>query len=277
MSLMLKLLATTLLVGSLAHAYSASDRVEDFLSGEFEGNPNISSVDVKIDEIVPLNELKGWNAYIIKVDATLKKDPKNKIKQKMIWFSNGTIVTKELTSMISGESLVDSVKPDFKEKYYKKENLICGNANAKHKVVIFSDPLCPFCRSLVPGAIRDMKKEPSKFAVYYYHFPLPRLHPAAVPLVKAAVAAEQKGFEDVVLKLYSVAINSKEKDINKVLAAFNKAVGSNIKPSDLEKKEVLDQVKYDLDVADNVMVGGTPTVFFDNKIDKTKKKYQKIK
>lgn len=275
---MLKLLTIALLLSSFANAApSTSDKVEDYLSDKFGANPNLKSVDVKIDDIVKLKELKGWNAYIVDIEAVLKKKPVPKIKEKMIWFSNGEIITKELNSLISKESLTDSVKPSFKKKYYKKENLIYGNENAQHRVVIFSDPLCPYCRSLVPSALEEMRKRPKKFAVYYYHFPLPRLHPAAVPIVKAAVAAEQQGYKDVVLKMYSIKIDAKEQDATKVLEVFNKAVGSKITPADLLKPEVIKQIKYDEEIARNVMVAGTPTLYFDDKVDKTKKKYKKVK
>jgi len=277
MLLMLRLLAITLLLSSFAYANAASDKVEDFLSDKFEENPKLDSVSVDIDDVIPLKELKGWNAYIVSVHAKLKNKPKSIIKQKMIWFSNGEVITKELSDMQSGQSYTDMVKPKFKEIYYKKENLIYGNANATHKVAIFSDPLCPFCKSYVPAAIKEMKKFPKKFAIYYYHFPLDRLHPASVHLVKAAVAAELKGVRDVVLKLYTVKVNAHEKDIRKILAAFNKAVGTNITVKDLHSPAVLKQVNFDLDIANNVMIAGTPTVYLDGINDRTKQKYKKVK
>jgi len=277
MSLMLKLLSITLLLSSFVYADSVSDKIADFLDDEFSENPKLKSVDVEVEDVIPLKQLKGWNAYIINVKATLKSQPKKEIQQKMIWFSDGRIITKELTDMIGGDSLTDLVKPSFKPEYYKDENLIYGNKDAKYKVAIFSDPLCPFCRGYVPGAIKDMKKEPQKFAVYYYHFPLERLHPAAVHLVKMAAAAEQKGVKDVVLKLYNVQINPREKDVKKILKAFNKAVGTNLTLKDINTKAVLQQVNSDYDIANNVMVGGTPTVYFDGKVDNTKKKYKKVK
>jgi thiol:disulfide interchange protein DsbC len=277
MSLMLKLLATTLLLSSVVFAQSVSEKVEDFLDEKFSENPRLKSVDVKVSDVMPLKDLKGWNSFIVDVTAVLKNKPKETIRQKMVWFSNGSIITKELIKMSSGESITDLVKPDFKASYYKKENLIYGNANAKHKVAIFSDPLCPFCRGFVPGAIKDMKKEPNKFAVYYYHFPLQRLHPAAVVLVQAAAAAEQKGIKDVILKLYNVQINAKETDVEKILAAFNKAVGSKITVDDLRSKKVREQVRFDMDVANNLLVGGTPTLYLDDKVDQTKKKYKNVK
>jgi len=277
MSLMLKLLSTTLLLSSFLYASSVSDKVEDFLDDKFSENPRLKSVDVKVSDVVPLKELKGWDAYIVDVEAYLKSQPKHLIKQRMIWFSNGQMITKELTDMQTGESLTDVVKPSFKEDYYTKENLVSGNPHAKHKVAIFSDPLCPFCKGFVPGALADMKKDPNKFAVYYYHFPLERLHPASVTLVKAAVAAELQGHKNVVEKLYKVEINPQERDEKKILKAFNKAEGTHITLQDLKNPAVAKQLKHDMEIANTVMVGGTPTLYLDGKVDKTKKKYLKVK
>ena len=277
MSLMLKLLATTLLLSSFAYAQNTSKKIEAYLNEEFGENPRLKSVDAKVSDVVPLSDLKGWNAYILDVSAVLKDKPKETVTQKMIWFSDGTIITKELTNMKTGENLIDLVKPDFKPAYYAKANLIYGNANAKHKVAIFSDPLCPFCRNFVPGAINEMKADPKKFAIYYYHFPLARLHPAAVILVQAAAAAEHKGVKDVVLKLYNVQIDAQETNVEKVLEAFNKAVGTKISIADLQNPAVQKMLQFDQEVANNLMVGGTPTLYLDDKVDHTKKKYKSVK
>jgi len=278
MSLMLKLLTITLLSSSLLLSASTNEKIEEFLEEQFSGNEALSAIDVEIVDVVKLDKLEGWSAYIVSVQANMKQQKKSKkIKQRMIWFSNGNTITRELTDLNSGESFVDLVKPDFKPSQYKKENLIYGNANAKHKVAIFSDPLCPFCRDFVPKAIQRMKKTPEMFAVYYYHFPLERIHPASVPLVQAAAAAELKGVKDVVLNLYKVEIDPREKDVKKILAAFNKTMKTNLTLADLGKKEVLLHLNSDMDVAENLMVNGTPTLYLDDKIDKTKRKYEKVK
>jgi len=275
MSLMLKLLSTTLLLGSLAYATTTSEKIEDFLNDEFDDNPRLSSVDVKVDTVVPLKDLKGWSGYIVDVKAHIKGQ-KKEIKQKMIWFSNGVMITKDLTNMDTGVNMIEVVKPPFKQSYYKKENLIYGNTDAKHKVVLFSDPLCPFCRGFIPGAIKEMKKDPKKFAIYYYHLPLARIHPASVTLVKAAAAAEAQGVKDVVLKLYNIKLNPREKDVKKILTAFNKAVGTHITQKDIQSQKVLQHVASDMEVAQNLLVGGTPTVYLDGKLDNTKKKYKTV-
>jgi len=278
MSLMLKLLTITLLSSSLLFSSATNAEIEEFLKEQFSGNKSLSSIEVKVVEVMKLDRLKGWDAFIVSVEANAKQQNKSrKVKQRMIWFSNGDAVTRDLIDLQTGESFIDLVKPDFKPEYYKKENLIYGNANAKHKVAIFSDPLCPFCRSFVPAAIEKMKKRPDTFAIYYYHFPLERIHPAAVPLVQAAVAAELKGAKDVVLNLYKVEVDPREKNIQKILSAFNKTMKTNIKVADLSKREVLLHLNSDMDVAENLMVGGTPTLYFDDKVDNTKRKFETVK
>jgi len=278
MSLMLKLLAITVLSSSLLFSSATNAEVEEFLKEQFSGNKGLSSIDVKVIEVMKLDRLKGWDAFIVSIEANIKQQNKlKKVKQRMIWFSNGDAITRDLIDLQTGESFIDLVKPEFKPEYYKKENLIYGNVNAKHKVAIFSDPLCPFCRSFVPAAIEKMKKRPGTFAIYYYHFPLERIHPAAVPLVQAAVAAELKGVKDVVLNLYKVEVDPREKNIQKILSAFNKVMKSNIKVADLNKREVLMHLNSDMDIAENLMVGGTPTLYFDGKVDKTKRKHEMVK
>lgn len=278
MSLMLKLLITTLLLSSTLFATDVEKTVEKFLKKSFKSNRNIVSLKVEILEKIAVTKLEGWDAFIVSIDATLKAKPKNRqVKQKMIWFSNGSLITQDLVDMKSGNSLKDLVAPTFKPEHYKKENLIYGNIDAEHKVAIFSDPLCPFCRTFVPRVVNEMRKQPKKFAIYYYHLPLTSLHPSAVALVKAAIVAELQGRKDVILDFYKVKVNSREKDVKKILAAFNKTMKTDIKPSDINSTEVIKHYKSDIEISEALMVIGTPTMFFDGKIDKSKNKYKEVK
>lgn len=275
MLLMLKSLVIALLISSSLQANITNKEVENFLIKSFSNNKSIKSIKIKVMSKTDVKSMKGWQALIVEVNAILKKDDR-KIKQKMVWFSNGVVMTQDLINLKTGNSLKDLVTPIFKDEYYKKSNLIYGNPDAKHKVVIFSDPLCPFCRSFVPNAIKFMKKEPNKFAVYYFHFPLPSLHPAAVELVKAAYVAQMQGEKNVILNLYKVKLdNPKERNVSKILKAFNKTFNTNIKESDINTKYVQEHYAADLMIADKLMVQGTPTMFLDGKVDKTKKKYLK--
>ena len=277
MSLMSKLLTTTLLLSSLLNASTTSKQVEKYLDNEFGDNPRISKLDIKVIQETPLKELKGWSTYIVDINAVLKDKPGETIKQKMIWFSNGIVITKELANIKTSESYTDMVKPDFQRSYYSEANLISGNKNSKHRVAIFSDPLCPFCKDFAPKAINYMKKQPEKFAVYYYHYPILRIHPASAIVIRAAVVAENKGVKDVSAKMYNIKIDPREKDVAKILTAFNKVVGSNVTQIELQTKKVSAHIAHDQEIAKNVFVNGTPTIYVDDKIDKTRKLYKTIK
>ena len=214
MSLMLKLLTITLLLSSLVKADVVGKKIENFLEKTYGANPSVKSLTVKMTSKTKVKNKKNWTAYFMEISAVLKDN--RKVKQQMVWFSNGEIFSKELFDVKTETPMSDYVAIEFKDEYYKKENLIYGNKNARNKIVIFSDPLCPFCRSFVPKVINEMKKEPDRYAIYYYHLPLESLHPAAVNLVKAAVALEMKGGKNVVLNLYKVNVDAKEKDAKKI-------------------------------------------------------------
>ncbi|MDA7817549.1 caspase family protein [Sulfurimonas sp.] len=246
--------------------------VKNFLKKQLLLNKQISNIKVDILNKVNIDNMKPWKAYVTNIKAILQDN--RDIEQTMMYFSNGKVVIDNLIDPETGKSYKDLLSPSFKKEYYKKENLIYGNENAKHKVAIFSDPLCPFCRGFVPTAINFMKKDPESFALYYYHKPLPSLHPASVLLVKAAIALELKGGKDVVLNLYKVKVDAKETSINKILREFNKVMNSSIKESDLTKKSIMNQYNSDLNIASALMVQGTPTVFLDGILDKTKVKYK---
>jgi len=277
MSLMLKLLATTLLLSSFLYANTTSQKVEQFLEDQFEDNPRIIKLDVKVVEVKPLESLKGWNTYIVAVEAVLKDKPKETFKEQMIWFSNGEVITKTINDLSTGDSYTEMVKPNFQEEYYTKENLVSGNVNAKHKIAIFSDPLCPFCTDFAPAALKYMQKYPKTFAVYYFHYPILRIHPASAIIVRAAVVAERKGVKNVAINMYKTKVNPREKDVEKILKAFNKAVGSSVTQKEALSASVNKHVMNDLEIARKVFVGGTPTIYVDGKIDKTRKLYKSMK
>ncbi|MDD2781391.1 DsbA family protein [Sulfuricurvum sp.] len=276
MSLMPKLSTILLLSASL---FGASDaEVVSFLKKGIAGNPNVSNLQIEINSKKSLPAMNDWQVYFVTIEADVKQgNESRRINQKSTYFVNGNIIAPELVNLKSGERYNDMVAPDFSNSFYSKENLVSGEANATHKVAIFSDPLCPFCRRYVPEALAYMEKYPKTFAVYYYHLPLAGLHPAAVTLTKAAIVAEQNGTKDAVLKLYKVDINGNEKDEKKILSAFNKVFGTKIDSEDIRRTSVVKQFEFDQKVAQSMMVAGTPTVFFNGQKDSSKNKYKEIK
>ena len=276
MSLMQKLLVTIIALGSILSANEA--QVKSFLQKGIGSNPNIVSLDISVIDQIPLEKPKGWEAYIIQLKGTAKMGAQTKpISQRTIYFVGDGLIASDLYDLKSGQKLNSSISPAFKDKYYDAEHKLFGDTDAAHKVVIFSDPLCPFCRSYVPKALTYMKKYPRTFEVYYYHFPLSSLHPAAVPLVKAAFVAEQNGVANVVENLYKVTVDGREKNVQKVLNAFNTVQGTKVSLSDISNPSIEAKYKHTMDVAEEHLVNGTPSVFFDGKKDASKMQYAAAK
>ena len=277
MSLMSKLLITILSLSSLV--FASDKQVIDFLQKGIGSNPNILSLDIKVVSKIPLSKPKGWEAYIVQMNGEAKAGgtKTQKISQRSIYFVGDGAITSDLFDLATGQKLSDSVSPKFNAKYYDDAHLLFGNKNAAHKVVIFSDPLCPFCRTFVPTALTYMKKYPKTFAVYYYHFPLASLHPAAVTLVEAAFVAEAQGRKGIVEGLYTVKVDGREPNKQKIIDAFNKTQNTNIKLHELNNKSVKQHFAYDMNAAQEHLVNGTPTVFFDGVKDKTKTTYKNVK
>jgi len=276
MSLMSKLSAIALLSSSLLATTEAE--VVKFLENSIGKNPNVKELNIKIVEKKKLDKPKGWDAFIVNLEGKVKQgNGERPISQRMIYFANDGIITTELIDMKTGDRLNSKMGPKFSSEYYSKANLIYGNEDAKHKVAIFSDPLCPFCRRFVPEAINYMKQYPETFAVYYYHLPLVSLHPAAVALTKAAIAAELKGHKNVTLDMYKVEVGGKEPDQKKIVDEFNKVLGTKLTVADIHTPAVEKHAKHDMDIAKKMMVNGTPTVFFDGEKDGSKRRYKEVK
>ena len=271
-----KLLATLLLC---ANVFAASDaEVLAYLKKGIASNPNVSNLEVNVNSKKAVPGMSGWQAYFVAIDADVKQgNESHHINQNGTYFVSGDTLATELVNIKTGERYNDTMAPDFPAQFYVKNNLISGSINAKYKVVIFSDPLCPFCRRYVPEALSYMQKYPAIFGVYYFHFPLPTLHPAAVTLTKAAIAAEQADMDNVTQRLYTVDVNANEKDEGKILDAFNKTFKTKLVLADIRRTSVIKQFESDQKVAQIAMVSGTPTIFFDGKKDSTKNKYKEIK
>ncbi len=235
--------------------------VLDYEKKRVSQNPNVKVKDIKINTKKEL-ALAGWTGYILDIDAVVQG---KEIKAKDFLFTNGTHIAPELIDMKTMQSLKDSLFPNLTEKYYNKSNFIAGNEKAKNKIVLFSDPLCPFCMDYIPTVIAEVNKNKENIALYYYAFPLTQIHPASLPLSKIIEVAHNKGVADIITKAYtadwSKYFDEKDTDEAKILEAFNKEFGTNIKIEELNKKELNDKIAKDISMGDDVMVSGTPTIY----------------
>lgn len=266
-----KVLSLSILLASAV--YANDNMVIEFEKQRISQNPNVKVNDIKIStkKDIPVT---GWTGYILDVSANVQgKD----INAKDILFSNGKYITMDFIDPKNGKSLKDLMTPNLSNKYYDKSKLIAGNENAKNKLVVFSDPLCPFCMDYVPDVIKYVQKNADSIALYYYHFPLTRIHPAALPLSKIIEVAKEKGMKDIELKVYEADwekyFTSKTTDEKKILEAFNKEFNSNIKIEEIQSKKINEALEKSINMGEDVMVQGTPTIFVNGVKDNTKEEY----
>ena len=270
-----KLLSTTLLLSVSLYANNDNSVIE-FEKSRVSQNPNVTIKEVSINTKKEI-PLPGWNGYILDVKVNVQgKD----VNAKDILFSDGKYISLDLIDSTTGKSLKDLVTPNLTDKYHDKTKLIAGNADAKDKIVIFSDPLCPYCIDYVPEVIKHVKKNSDSIALYYYHFPLSTIHPAATVLVKLIDIAKHKGIKDVELKTYQIDwekyFDVKSTDEKVILDAFNKEFKTDIKSEELAKAEIGKSIDSDISMGEDVMVQGTPTIFVNKVKDSTRLKYEDL-
>ncbi len=274
MSLMSKLLKSTLI---LTVALSADTPDNETLLKYVKKNVvKNSQVDVKgisILEEKKHKDLPGWNVLLTTIDL---KYQKKEMHAPEIMFVKDGLVTGHLVNLKTGKDYRNEIKPTVPKSMYNDAHLLFGNKNAKHKILIFSDPQCPFCQEEVPEIFKEAKENPDKLAIYYYHLPLLRIHPVSDVLTRVMHVAQHEGKADMVYKIYSLKIKPDETDVKKILAAVKKHANYVVTPEQIDTKEVKDAIKADADAAGRMMVSGTPTIYIDGEWDKTRKRYKKL-
>lgn len=264
-----------------AKSLPIDDFVLNYEKRKLQQNRAIRFYDIKIFFKKELPN--GWIGYLFDLDITHKE--KRFIAKDML-FTNGTEVVNQLQSL-DGVDYKRFMHPTLDERYYDNKYLIAGNINSKHKLVIFSEPLCPACVNVLPKYIKEVSTNPSILALFYIPMPL-SMHHTARDLVKASILAKEEGIKNVSLKLYQATSKIyqtnplqpfdpyQEKDSKKALDLFNQAVGTNITLEDISKEYLEDEVKKSLKLADEAMVNGTPTIFFDGEVDIFRNKHKPL-
>ncbi|OQX49885.1 MAG: hypothetical protein B5M46_03010 [Epsilonproteobacteria bacterium 4484_20] len=276
MSLMSKLLTSTLIA---TIALSASTQVDNkvllnYIKRNVVKNPQVDVKGIKVIEKKTHKDIPGWDIYLTLMQ--LKFQNKNIDAPEMIFVKDG-LATGHLVNLKTGRDYREEIKPTVPENLYDDAHLLMGDKNAKHKILIFSDPQCPFCQEVVPEIFEASKKNPKLMAVYYYHLPLMRIHPVSGILTRIMHVAQTEGRTDVVEKIYSLKIDPRETDMKKVIAAVKKHTGYDITEAKIKSREVTGSMEKDEKAAARMMVSGTPTVYIDGQWDKMRNGYKKLK
>lgn len=271
MSLMSKLLMITILITATAEARVSDGELISFFKRFILSKPSIKVESVELLEVVKIKDMDGWEAYMTVMNLEYQG---KKIAAPQTIFINGDLATPVLYNRTKKINYAKELRPKVPQSLYNDAHLLFGNKNAKHKVLVFSDPQCPFCMEIVPEIMKAAKEHPDTIALYYYHFPLIRLHPVSKVLVRIMHVAQELGRNDVVQKIYSLKIDPRETNVDKIIQAVKDHTGFPVTIGQINAPKVFDVVKKDEKAAERLMVSGTPTVFVDGKWDKMRDRYK---
>jgi len=270
-------IASLLLSSSLLASVEVDKKVLTFEKQRLSQNQGIQLKNIDINKKEALS-LKGWYGYVLNIQANVQG--RGLVSANDMVFTNGEAFTMELINMKTGRSFKEALMPKVTNSYYKKDHLIAGNENAKNKVVLFSDPLCPACQQSVPAIIKKVKENAKDVALYYYHFPLLTIHPAADALSRAMHIAKHKGVKNIEEKVYktdfSKYFNARQKNSKIILDGFNKTFKTNITLDEINNINTRNQISSDVKMGENVMVQGTPTIFVNGINDRNRSLFRAL-
>ncbi|HSR74206.1 MAG TPA: thioredoxin domain-containing protein [Sulfurovum sp.] len=275
MSLMSKLLMSTVAatVALSANTQPDNKQLVNYVKKSVVKNPEVIVKGVTVIESKTDEKLPGWTILLTTMDLEYQK---REIHAPEMMFVKDGLVTGHLVDLKTGNDYRDEIKPSVPQSYYNDDHLLFGNKDAAHKILIFSDPQCPFCQEVVPAIFKVSRENPEKIAVYYYHLPLLRIHPVSDILTRVMYVAQHEGKMDVVEKIYSLKIDPRETDMTKVLAAVKAHAGYSVTAEKVNAKEVREAMQADELAASKMMVSGTPTIYVDGEWDKMRNGYKKL-
>jgi thiol:disulfide interchange protein DsbC len=275
MSLMSKLLMSTIAATVTLSANAQPDEkvLLKYIKRNIVKNPQVKVKGITVLESKTDARLPGWTILLTNMHLEFQK---KEVNAPETMFIKDGLITGHLVNMKTGNDFRDEIKPSVPQSFYDDAHLVFGNKDAKHKVLIFSDPQCPFCQEIVPDIFNAAKENPSTLAIYYYHLPLLRIHPVSDILTRVMHIAQYEGKMDVLEKIYSLKIDPRETDMTKILAAVKSHAGYSVTAAQVNDKAVIDAVKKDVDDAGKMMVSGTPTIYIDGQWDKMRDGYKKL-
>ena len=216
----------------------------------------------------------GWHVYFLSLNVKMKM---GKVYRKrhlsQVVFAKGKKIAFSLKDK-KGQEYAKILKPTVPQSAYDKRHLLAGNANAQHKILLISDPFCPFCQEIVPPLITAVQKHPNLFALYSYQLPLVRIHPASAVVTKVMVLLHDEGKVEDYKKMYHLLVSEKERKESVVLKAIEKKIGRKFTHKDLMNTKIKEALAFDMAMKKRLFVTGTPTIFIDGVWDPTRMAYK---
>lgn len=258
-------LFSTSLYADVSHNQDTDEIAVQFVTKSlerFKGNPNVkfSNIGIKSRIIVP--EAKGMTGYIVKFNVS-EKDKTGHFLTKLITDSfyvteEGMITTEVFTS--EGRDMMVKLLPNVDyEQYYKTSHIVAGDINATNKILLFSDPFCPFCREAFPKIVKKVNADPKNYVLYMFEYPLSTIHPGSEMMIAAMMQAKDSG-QDITAQVY------RSKELEKLISnnswealakAIKKETGFQCNIEKL-KTDYFQKMLKEKQLGDNIAVSGTP-------------------
>jgi len=222
----------------------------------------------------PIQGTNGWTVYFLSLDVKVKMGKVYRKKNvAQVVFGKGKKIAFSLKDN-NGKDYAKLLKPLVPSHAYDKAHLLVGNSNAKHKVLVFSDPFCPYCQEIIPELIDAVQRNPKTFALYYYHIPLLRIHPASNVTTKAMHIFHKQGKIKELKALYHLLVSERERNSKVILKAIQNKTGIKLTEKEINSSEIKTALAFDQAMKKRLMVTGTPTIFIDNIWDPTRMAYK---
>ena len=238
-------------------------------------NPNVELKGMRVVRRAALKPIAGWESLQLEFDLDAGRgESRRALTTTELWFAGPGVIAPEILMLPEGRSLKHTIKGEVTPEHTREDRRIAGHEDAKNQVIVFSDPLCPACREVVPSVIALAQKHPKELAVYYYHKPISALSPV---LMKASLALKEAGRSGVELALYEKPFEISSPDEMAALEAFNKVFGSELSLSDINSNAILHHMNEDARIAGELLIMGTPTFFVNGEFDMDQNKIEAIK
>lgn len=143
-----------------------------------------------------------------------------------------------------------------------------GGASAPITLEEFSDFECPACGALEPGLRKVVNDYGERVRLVFRNFPLP-MHRYALQAARAAEAAGQQGkFWEMHDALYdNQAEWSKAMEPRVQFDSYASRLGLDVQKfkADMERQDLVERIKADMQRGNSLNVRGTPTVFLNGR------------
>jgi len=275
-----------LIIITITKSIAMSDNdVKNYMKRYIEAKTNSPVSQIDIISTYPIEDAPGWRVYFLSIKVKMKigDSYQNAIVLQTV-FTKGDRITLKLMkkgklrrdgTRRKGKNYADLLKPKVPIDAYDDAHFIAGSKNAPHKILLFTDPFCPYCRAKITEIMNVVRNNPRTYGLYYYHFPLVRIHPASDVTTRAMHVLQKRGDINNMLKLYHLPIEASETNVDKILKAIKDVTGVTITKADIYSPEVREAMRVDMAMKRRLQVTGTPTIFLDGAWDRLRKEYKK--